>query len=44
MLHGADRIDTIASPSLGQHNAEIYAKWFGYTDQELSALTTEGIL
>lgn len=28
-LHGAERVDPIPSPSLGQHNREVYGAWLG---------------
>jgi crotonobetainyl-CoA:carnitine CoA-transferase CaiB-like acyl-CoA transferase len=28
-LHGADRIPAVASPSLGQHNQDVYGGWLG---------------
>ena len=43
-IHGADRVNTIASPDLGQHNKEIYSDWLGLTDAELGALYKEGVI
>ena len=33
-----------AGPSLGQHNAEVYSKLLGYTDNDLNALKQEGLI
>ena len=44
IIHGADRVKTVASPDLGQDNAAIYAEWFGMTAQDLAALQKEGVI
>jgi CoA:oxalate CoA-transferase len=28
-LHGSDRVDPLPSPSLGQHNLDVYGRWLG---------------
>jgi CoA:oxalate CoA-transferase len=33
-----------AAPILGQHNIEILKEYFGYTDDEIDALHTDGVL
>ena len=43
-LHGAAPVPTLASPGLGQHNAEIYGEWLGYTDKELADLRRREII
>lgn len=43
-LHGASPVPTLASPGLGQHNAEIYGEWLGYTDKELADLRRREII
>lgn len=44
IIHGAERVETVASPSLGQHNEEIYGEKLGMSAQELQALKEEGVI
>ncbi len=44
VIHGADRVKTVSSPALGQHNAEIYGEWLGLDAQELESLKQEGVI
>ncbi len=37
-LHGADRVPTIPSPKLGEHNQEIYGEWLGLGADGVAAL------
>jgi crotonobetainyl-CoA:carnitine CoA-transferase CaiB-like acyl-CoA transferase len=43
-LHGAERVRTAPSPTIGQHNAEIYGGWFGLSAGEIAALKAEGAI
>ncbi len=43
-LHGADRVEPVASPLLGQHNAEIYGTWLGLAPQQVEALKRAGAI
>jgi CoA:oxalate CoA-transferase len=42
--HGADPVETIPSPKLGQHNAEIYGGWLGLSAVEIAELAKEGAI
>jgi crotonobetainyl-CoA:carnitine CoA-transferase CaiB-like acyl-CoA transferase len=44
VIHGADRIPTVSSPKLGQHNQEVYGTWLGLSDSDMTALKTEGTI
>ncbi|HVZ09429.1 CaiB/BaiF CoA transferase family protein [Rhodopila sp.] len=37
-LHGADRVATLPSPALGQHNREVYGEWLGLGEAGVDAL------
>jgi crotonobetainyl-CoA:carnitine CoA-transferase CaiB-like acyl-CoA transferase len=43
-FHGADRVLTVPSPRLGEHNAEIYGDWLGLSEAELAALREAGTI
>ena len=43
-LHGADKVPTVPSPSVGQHNAEIYGGWLGLPADEIDALRQAGVI
>jgi CoA:oxalate CoA-transferase len=43
-LHGADRVEPIPSPSLGQHNMEIYRDWLGLGADEVETLIRTGAI
>jgi crotonobetainyl-CoA:carnitine CoA-transferase CaiB-like acyl-CoA transferase len=43
-LHGADRVRTQPSPTLGQHNQEIYHDWLGLTDEALGELKRDRVV
>ena len=43
-LHGADRVKPVPSPSLGQHNMEIYHGWLGLPEAEVAALQEHGVI
>ena len=43
-LHGADKVATIPSSTIGQHNDEIYGGWLGLTEAELTDLRQAGVI
>jgi len=43
-LHGADKVPTVPSPTVGQHNAEIYGDWLGLSAAEIASLKQAGVI
>jgi crotonobetainyl-CoA:carnitine CoA-transferase CaiB-like acyl-CoA transferase len=43
-LHGADRTEAVPSPSLGQHNQEVYGDWLGLGAEGVEALQRDGAI
>jgi len=43
-LHGLGRAPAAASPTVGQHNSEIYCGWLGLSATELAALKDDGVI
>ncbi len=43
-LHGIPRRPSVPSPTIGQHNADIYGTWLGLTAVEVAALKAEGAI
>ena len=43
-LHGTDKVETGASPTIGQHNAEIYGGWLGLYPAEIAELKEIGVI
>jgi CoA:oxalate CoA-transferase len=41
---GADRVATVPSPKLGQHNDEIYGGWLGISPGEIAYLREGGFI
>ena len=37
-------VEITASPALGEHNVEIYGELFGYSEEQLADLKTEGVI
>ena len=44
LIHGADPVETVPSPKLGQHNREIYGDWLGLSIAEIVELEQEGVI
>jgi len=43
-LHGTDKVETRPSPTIGQHNAEIYGGWLGLSASEIQQLKDSGVI
>jgi CoA:oxalate CoA-transferase len=43
-LHGADKVATTPSPTVGQHNAEVYGDWLGLSADDITALKDGGVI
>src|SRR6185437_5730325 len=43
-LHGADSVEPIPSPALGQHNQEVYGTWLGLGETGVAALQEAGAI
>ena len=43
-LHGTDKVNTRPSPTIGQHNAEIYGSWLGLGVGEIAELRETGVI
>jgi CoA:oxalate CoA-transferase len=43
-LHGADPVEPVPSPSLGQHNQEVYGTWLGLGEDGVAALRQSGAI
>ena len=43
-LHGAEKVATVPSPTVGQHNEEVYGGWLGLPADEIVALKQQGVI
>lgn len=43
-VHGADKVETVPSPAIGQHNNDVYGDWLGLTTDELETLKSDGVI
>ena len=43
-LHGADRVEPVPSPLLGQHNMDVYGNWLGLGEKGVAALQRAGAI
>lgn len=42
--HGADKVTTTPSPTVGQHNADVYGGWLGLSRDEIAELEKSGVI
>jgi crotonobetainyl-CoA:carnitine CoA-transferase CaiB-like acyl-CoA transferase len=43
-IHGTDKVPTVPSPLIGEHNDEIYGGWLGLSAAEIDGLRQEGVI
>ena len=43
-IHGTDKVRTVPSPLIGEHNHEIYGEWLGLSTAEIDGLRAEGVI
>jgi crotonobetainyl-CoA:carnitine CoA-transferase CaiB-like acyl-CoA transferase len=43
-IHGTDKVPTVPSPLIGEHNAEIYGGWLGLSAAEIDGLRSDGVI
>jgi crotonobetainyl-CoA:carnitine CoA-transferase CaiB-like acyl-CoA transferase len=43
-FHGAAKVETTPSPTVGQHNVEVYGGWLGLSDGEIAELKADGVI
>lgn len=43
-FHGADKVETVPSPRIGQHNGDVYGEWLGLSAEEIEALGQDGVI
>lgn len=43
-FHGADTVETVPSPRVGQHNGDVYGEWLGLSAEEIEQLRQDGVI
>ncbi|MBV8506349.1 MAG: CoA transferase, partial [Alphaproteobacteria bacterium] len=43
-LHGTDKVEAGPSPTIGQHNTEIYGDWLGLSPAEIAELREASVI
>jgi crotonobetainyl-CoA:carnitine CoA-transferase CaiB-like acyl-CoA transferase len=42
--HGAGKVATTPSPTVGQHNGDVYGGWLGLSEDEIASLRRDGVI
>jgi CoA:oxalate CoA-transferase len=43
-FHGAEKVETVPSPKVGQHNGDVYGEWLGLSAEEIEGLKRDGVI
>jgi crotonobetainyl-CoA:carnitine CoA-transferase CaiB-like acyl-CoA transferase len=43
-FHGAEKVETVPSPRVGQHNGDVYGEWLGLSAEEIEGLKRDGVI
>jgi CoA:oxalate CoA-transferase len=43
-FHGAEKVETVPSPRVGQHNGDVYGEWLGLPAEEIEGLKRDGVI
>lgn len=43
-FHGAEKVETVPSPRIGQHNGDVYGEWLGLSAEEIEGLKRDGVI
>jgi crotonobetainyl-CoA:carnitine CoA-transferase CaiB-like acyl-CoA transferase len=43
-FHGAEKVETVPSPKIGQHNGDVYGEWLGLSVEEIEDLRRDGVI
>ena len=43
-MHVAEKVETVPSPRVGQHNGDVYGEWLGLSAEEVEVLKRDGVI
>jgi CoA:oxalate CoA-transferase len=43
-FHGAEKVETVPSPKVGEHNEDVYGGWLGLSADEIEGLRRDGVI